>query len=112
MPEIKGNFKNRQIDRPETVQEKYERMINEYKDLLSDKIHPANRTNAYDTNVKSILNRLMVAADELDGENPGAGVFGLIILALRANLALKDRNLELEVQMRNLEKRIKKLEQR
>ena len=56
----------------------------------------------------AIFNRLMVAADELDSQDPGAGVFGLIILSLRASLALKDKNLDLEIKVRELERRLKR----
>lgn len=110
-PKLAANFKKRQ----ETVQAdspkiKYEKAVDEYKNLLLDRVHPNNRTDSYQKNVMSIFNRLLVAADELDGHNPGEGIFGLIILALRANLALKDKNIELEVQFKELERRIKRLE--
>lgn len=107
------NYKKRQeVAKPETALSRYEKEVDEYKKLLNDKIHPDNHTAAYETNIKSVFNRLLVAADGLEGENPGEGVFGLIILALRANLALKDRNVELEVQIRELERKVKRLEQR
>lgn len=112
-PKLAANFKKRQeASKPETPYSRYEKEVDEYKKLLNDKVHPKNRTAAYDANVKSVFNRLLVAADELDEQEPGKGIFGLIILALRANLSLKDKNLELEIQMRDLERRIKKLEQR
>lgn len=113
MPKLKANYKNRkEAVKIETPLSKFEAMVDEYKTLLKDKTHPNNRTAAYDKNAVAIFNRLMVAADELDADNPGAGVFGLIILALRANLSLKDKNLELEVQVKELEKRIHRLEKR
>lgn len=113
MPKLGAHYKKRQ----DTLKNddplfQYEKEVDEYKKILNDKVHPKNRTAAYDINVKSVFNRLLVAADKLDEQEPGRGIFGLIILALRANLALKDKNLELEVQVRDLEKRMKKLEQR
>lgn len=104
-----GRFSNRKVD---TSKEKYERAVDEYKVLLGDKTHPDNRTAAHKKNTLSIFNRLLTAADDMDQEEPGAGVFGLIVLALRANLALKDSNIELEVKVRELEKRMKRLEKR
>jgi len=92
--------------------QKYEAAVDEYKSVLKDKVHPKNRTAAYDENLKSVLNRLMDAADTLDNENPGAGVFGLIILALRTSMALKDKNIELEVRVRDLERSIKRMEKK
>ena len=111
-PKLSANFKKRQeaMGQAETPQSKYQKAVDEYKGLLEDRLHPKNRTAAYKTNIMSIFNRLMVAADELDGHDPGAGIFGLIILALRANLALKDKNIELEVQIKELEKRVRRLD--
>jgi hypothetical protein len=110
-PKISANYRNRHnSDKPETPLAKYERAVEEYKALLEDKTHPDNRTSAYDKNTISIFNRLMVAADELDSHDPGAGVFGLIILALRASIALKDKNLTLEVKVRELEKKLRRQE--
>jgi hypothetical protein len=110
---LAANFKKRQEqNKPETPLSKYEKEIDEYKKLINDKVHSNNQTPAYITNVKSVLNRLLMAADELDAENPGQGIFGLIVLALRTNLALKDKNVELEVLIRDLDRRIKRLEQR
>lgn len=112
-PKLAANFKNRHNTRPpETPLSKYEKAVDEYKGLLEDKVHPDNRTTGYKKHCLSIFNRLMVAADNLDAEDPGAGVFGLIILALRTNLALKDKNLKLEVRIRDLERRMKRLEKR
>lgn len=86
-----------------------EQVFDEYKGLLRDKTHPDNQTAAYNNNVISVLNRLLVAADELDSVNPGEGIFGLIILCLRTNLKLKDDNTVLEVRMRELELELKRL---
>jgi hypothetical protein len=106
---LNSNYKNRnKID----AMKKYEKTVEEYKALLSDKLHPDNQTVAYEKNVISVFNRLMVAADELDEHQPGAGVFGLIILSLRAVLKLKDKNTELETKVRDLERQCKKLEKR
>lgn len=110
-PKLAAHFKKKQeVVKPETTFSRYEKAVDEYKSLLTDKIHPKNRTVSYDKNVKSILNRLLVAADDLDAEQPGAGIFGLIVLSLKSSLAMKDRNLELEVQIRDLEKRINRLD--
>lgn len=108
-PKLSGNYRNRgNAEKPETPLIKYEKAVEEYKALLEDKTHPDNRTAAYNKNAMAIFNRLMVAADELDSQDPGAGVFGLIILSLRASLALKDKNLELEVKIREMERRLKR----
>ncbi len=82
----------------------------EYKTLLSDRTHPDNQTSAYKNNIISTLNRLLTAADRLDDEKPGEGIFGLIVLSLRSILKVKDENVKLEVKIRELEKQIKKLE--
>lgn len=108
-PKLAGNYRNRHAqERPDTPLTRYEKAVDEYKALLEDKTHPDNRTAAYNKNTMSIFNRLMVAADELDRQDPGAGIFGLIILSLRASLALKDKNLDLEIKIRELEKKIKR----
>ena len=80
-----------------------------FKKLLSDKTHTKNQTAAYNKNVISTLNRLMVSADELDSANPGEGIFGLIILSLRSVLKVKDNVVDLEVRVRDLEREISRL---
>jgi len=105
----KGRFANR---RAKTTLGLYEEAVNEYKKLVADKTHPENRTAAYKKNTMSTFNRLLTAADNLDNEDPGAGIFGLITLSLITSLAIKDKNIELAVEVRNLEKRIKRLEKR
>ena len=91
------------------VQNTVEKAFDDYKALLKDKIHPDNQTPAYHKNAISVLNRLLVAADELDELNPGEGIFGLIILSLRSSLKLKDENLKLEVKLLELEREIKRV---
>lgn len=108
-PKLSANYRNRHnAEKPDTALSKYEKAVDEYKTLLEDKTHPNNRTASYNKNAMAIFNRLMVAADELDSQDPGAGVFGLIILSLRASLALKDKNLDLELKIRELEKRLRR----
>jgi hypothetical protein len=110
-PKLSGNFKKRHTsDRPDTPIAKYEKAVEEYKALLEDKTHADNRTAAYNKNAMAVFNRLMVAADELDSQDPGAGVFGLIILSLRVSLSLKDKIIDLETKNRELERRIKRLD--
>jgi hypothetical protein len=105
----KPRFSNR---REETPMVRYEKAVDEFKKLLEDKTHPTNRTAAYKKNTISIINRLMTAAESIEQEDPGAGTFGLIILGLMSSLALKDKNIELEVRARDLEKRVRRLEKR
>ena len=50
-------------------QNSIESAFNDFKKLLADKTHPDNQTEAYKANVISILNRLLVAADDLDSIN-------------------------------------------
>jgi len=86
-----------------------ENAFNDFKKLLSDKIHPDNQSPAYHNNVVSILNRLLVAADQLDEVNPGEGIFGLIVLSLRSTLKLKDEAIKMEVEIRELKREIGRL---
>ena len=112
MSNIKVPKNNRYLDSKKTeAQNTVENAFNDFKKILSDKIHPDNQTPAYHNNVVNILNRLLIAADELDGVNPGEGIFGLIVLSLRSILKLKDDNVKLEVELRELKRelgRIKK----
>ena len=91
------------------AQSKIENAFNDFKKLLADKTHPDNQTPAYHNNVVSTLNRLLVSADELDGVNPGEGIFGLIVLSLRSCLKLRDDNTSLEVEIRELRREINRL---
>ena len=110
MDEVKVPKNTKYMDSKKTeVQSNIEGAFNEYKKLLADKVHPDNQTPAYHNNVVSTLNRLLVAADELDAVNPGEGIFGLIILALRSSLKLRDDNVKLEVQIRELNREISRL---
>lgn len=104
-----GRFNNR---REESAKEKYGKAVDQYKALLADKVHPDNRTSAYDKNKKAIMNRLVTAADAYDEEEPGSGIFSLIILSLMSSLALKDRQIDLEVKMREMDRKISRLEKR
>lgn len=86
-----------------------EKAFDDFKALLKDKTHPDNQTPAYHNNVVSVLNRLLVAADKLDEENPGEGIFGLIVLSLRSSLKLRDENIKLEVKLAELERELKRV---
>jgi hypothetical protein len=85
-------------------------VFDEYKELLRDKTHPDNQTPAYQTKVKKTLQRLLTAADELDSVSPGEGIFGLVVLSLRSNLTLKDENTKLEKEIKDLQRKIRRLE--
>ena len=112
-PKLAGNYrKMRETQGPDTAKTRYNKAVDEYKALLEDKTHPQNRTEAHRKNKMSILNRLMVAADELDAESPGSGIFGLIALCFSSSLALKDKNIELEARLRSLELKMKRLEKK
>lgn len=107
MSEIKVPSNNRYLkSKKSEAQNTVENAFNDFKKLLSDKVHPDNQTPAYHNNVVATLNRLLIAADELDGVNPGEGIFGLIVLSLRSILKLKDDNIRLEVELREAKREI------
>ena len=110
MSDVKVPTNNRYMDSKKTdAQNSVESAFNDFKKLLADKTHPDNQTPAFHNNVVSILNRLLVAADELDGINPGEGIFGLIVLSLRSTLKLKDDLVKMEVETRELRREIGRL---
>jgi hypothetical protein len=86
-----------------------ETAFNDFKVLLADKTHPDNQTQAYHNNVVSTLNRLLTAADKLDENNPGEGIFGLIILSLRSSLKLKDEFIRQDFEIKELKREINRL---
>ena len=45
----------------------------------------------------------------MDSENPGEGIFGLIVLSLRSNLKLRDEIVKMNVEVRDLKMEIKRL---
>jgi hypothetical protein len=94
------------------VKNHFETVVEEYKRLLKDKTAPENQTMAYHKNVDKTVIRLVEAADALDTEAPGQGIFGLIMLGLMTNLKLKDRLTENEVKIRELEREIRRLKKR
>ena len=88
---------------------KFSTVIEDFKKILTDKIHPDNQTKAYHNNVKSILERLLVSANELDGFSQGEGMYGLMVLSLRSSLKMKDELIKAEVRLNNLENELRKL---
>lgn len=107
MSDIKVPSNNRYMkSKKAEAQNTVESAFNDFKKLLSDKIHPDNQTPAYHNNVVATLNKLLIAADDLDEVNPGEGIFGLIILSLRSILKLKDDNVKLEVELRELKREL------
>tara|TARA_Y100001938_G_scaffold83784_1_gene115173 strand:+ start:221 stop:574 length:354 start_codon:yes stop_codon:yes gene_type:complete len=107
MSDIKVPTNNRYMKSKQAeAQNSVESAFNEFKKLLADKVHPDNQTPAYHNNVVATLNKLLIAADELDGVNPGEGIFGLIVLSLRSILKLKDDNIKLEVELRELKREL------
>jgi hypothetical protein len=84
------------------------KVFDEYKELLRDKTHPDNQTEAYHKRVQGTLHRVLAAASQLDEQNPGEGIYALFTLSLATNLKLKDKMIELEVENNKLKKQIKK----
>ena len=81
MDEVKGPKNTKYMDaKKNEIQGNIENAFNDYKKLMADKTHPDNQTPAYHKNVVTTLQRLLIAADEMDGVNPGEGIFGLIVL--------------------------------
>jgi hypothetical protein len=110
MSNIKIPSNNRYMaSKKAATQNSVEKAFDDFKEILLDKTHPDNQTPAYKKNVISTLNRLLVAADELDELNPGEGIFGLIILCLRSSLRLKEERLKLEVKVLELEREVNRL---
>lgn len=110
MDDVNVPKNNRYMESKKTeAQNSVENAFNDFKKLLADKTHPDNQTPSYHKNVVSILNRLLVAADDLDGVNPGEGIFGLIVLSLRSILKIKDDNVRMEVEIRSLKREIGRL---
>jgi hypothetical protein len=101
--------KNDYLRKQSLVRNSLEVAMNGFKDLIKDKIHPKNKSKAYEDNTIDILNRLLVEANDLDRTNPGEGIFSLIVLCLRTNLKLRDLMVEQEHKIKELEIRIKKI---
>ena len=99
------------LNRNGNPRSKTESAISEFKKLLDDKTHIENQTEGYKKNVVSILNNLLVSANDLDNMNPGEGIFSLIVLSLRASLKLRDRCNSLEVENRKLKIEMKNIRQ-
>jgi hypothetical protein len=97
------------INNKKNAKSKAESVFEEYKSLLLDKTHPDNQTDSYKKNVIDILNRLLVCADEMDNQNPGQGIFSLLVLSLRSNLKIKDQLIELEYENKKMKREIAKL---
>ena len=86
-----------------------EMCMQDFKTLLADKTHPENQTAATKKNITTTINRLLVAADEMDTIKPAEGTFGLIVLSLMSTLKLKDENTKLEVEIKNLQRELSKI---
>ncbi len=101
----KSDFLNRSHKKKET---KAESAVKSYNSLMEDKTHKDNQTEAYERNVRHILNSLLEGADELEGSNPGEGIYTLIMLALRNNIRLKDKVVDLEYRIKKLSSKERK----
>lgn len=84
-----------------------EKVFDEYKSYLKDKTHPDNQTASYHKNIQGSINRVLSAAYDLDQQNPGEGLFALFALLLASNLKLKDKVVELEVELNRFKKQSK-----
>ena len=106
---MKINYPNNDyLNKKEKIRSSLETVMNRFKDLIKDKTHEKNQTKAYNDNVVDILNRLLVEANDLDRNNPGEGIFSLIVLCLRTNLKLKDMIINQDVRIRDLELKLKR----
>ena len=103
---------NNYLNQQKKVRGALEISMNAFKDLIKDKIHPENKTKAYEEKTVSVLNNLLSEANNLDQIRPGEGIFGLIVLCLRTNLKLKDMVIEQEHKIKELELEIKRLKSR
>lgn len=101
----KSDFLNRNHKKKET---KAESAVKSYNSLMEDKTHKDNQTDAYEKNVRYILNSLLEGADELESANPGEGIYTLIMLALRNNIRLKDKIVDLEYRLKKLSSKERK----
>ena len=88
---------------------KFSSVIEEFKKILKDKTHPDNQTASYHKNVQSILERLLVTANELDAYSQGEGMYGLVVLSIRSSLKVKDELVKSEVRINQLENELRKL---
>ena len=100
----KSDFLNRGHKKRES---KAECAVKSYNALLEDKTHRDNQTEAYEKNVRHILNSLLEGADELENKYPGEGIYTLIMLALRNNIRLKDKIVDLEYRIKKISNREK-----
>jgi hypothetical protein len=91
------------------IKRKLESCMQDFKNLLADKTHPDNQTAAIKKNITSVVNRLLVAADEMDSIKPAEGTFGLIVLTMLSLLKLKDENVKLEVEVKALQRELSKI---
>ena len=85
-----------------------EQSVKDFNSLIQDKTHKDNQTQAYENNIKHILNSLLVGANDLENDNPGEGIYSLIVLALKTNLELKNKIIDLEKKLKDLNIKIKK----
>jgi len=107
MDDIKIPDRHARVSEQE-AKRRLELCMQDFKNLLSDKTHPDNQTAAMKKNTSSIVNRLLVAADEMDSIKPAEGTFALIVLNMMSLLKLRDENIKLEVEIKELRKEQKK----
>lgn len=87
------------------------RVVDEYKALLKDSVHPDEQRAAYKKRLQKTYEKLIYAANELDmaEADPGAGIFSLLMLSLRSNFYLKDELVKMKKEMKDLKLEIKRL---
>jgi len=103
---------SRYINRRKTeAKKKLWSIIDDFKAILRDSVHPDNQNNAYEKRVQGILSKMMVSANELDiaSEEPGNGIFSLLVISFRSSLYLKNEIIKLRKEIKDLRLEVKKL---
>lgn len=87
-------------------------VFDEYKEIIKDETHPDNQSPAYKEKIRKTLQRLLTVANEVDmvNETAGEGIFGLMALALRSIVLVKDENVKLKKELDDLKKQVRRLE--
>jgi hypothetical protein len=105
IPEGSGQIDKEIVDR----KRKLESLMVEFNKMLNDKKLVKNKSIAEGDAETDKMMRLLSAADQLDEVNPYEGTYGLLVLALREGLFMRDAINELEYRVLTLEQENKKL---
>ena len=96
-------------ERLRQARENFEKSFKEFHALLNDKTLKINKSTAEKNVEKYTVDKVIKSCVTLDKLNVGEGIMAMVVVALREHLKARDRSNELEYEIEEVKKELKKL---